>query len=644
MATETPTGQPSDPGASIKPITAPPRRRPPWKYALLTVLVGGLIVSGVLLYPHLDLGESGEGNGELIYQVSRNPLQVTVTAEGNVESASNIEVKCRVAGGSTILWIVEDGKIVDEGEDIVRLDTASIDDKLNSQRIAYEKALATQIQSEQDHEAAKIAVKEYEEGTFVEQLKQAEADIRIALENLRSAENQLKYSKRMARKGFVSSLQREADEFAVERANLDLDAANTRKRVLVEFTKQKMLKELEAKREAAAARLRSDQASLDLEKARLDRLQEQLKNCVITAPKKGMVVYANDARRSRFGGGQEAQVEEGAMVREGQALVRLPDLSQMQVKVPVHESRVDQLRPGLRARIVIQDQEYEGKVLRVANQPERTSWFSANVKEYATTVSIEGKSDGLLPGMTATVTILIESLTGALTVPVSAVVEQRGKFFCWVKTPQGPERRPLKLGLTNDKLIEVVDGVTMGEEVFRNPRAMVAEARRELPFERQFEDTKFVAADGAASEPSAKGMAAPPTDPSRRDRGRPREAPPGANVEDRPRRESRGEGPPGTSPPGESPRRRGRGFDLMQFDADGDGKLSLEEVPERMQGMFDRLDSSGDGFIDAAEIAEMRQRFRSGGGRDGSPRGGPGGEGPNRPPGGGDRGGSETRS
>ena len=58
----------------------------------------------------------------------------------------------------------------------------------------------------------------------LDELKLAEADIQIALENVRSAENTLAYTKRMARKGFVSSLQREADEFAVERAKLDLDA------------------------------------------------------------------------------------------------------------------------------------------------------------------------------------------------------------------------------------------------------------------------------------------------------------------------------------------------------------------------------------------------------------------------------------
>ncbi len=589
---------------------------------LILLLIGGLVVAGVIVYPSLTTSTANTVPGALMYRAARAPLQVTVTAEGNVESASNIDVKCRVAGGSTILWIVEDGKIVDEGDEIVRLDTSNLEDQLNSQRITYEKALATEIQAREDLEAAKIAVKEYEEGTFVEQLKLAEADIRIALENLRSAESQLEYSKRMARKGFVSSLQREADEFAVERAKLDLDAANLRKKVLVEFTKQKTLTDLVAKREAAAAKLRSERAALELEKDRLERMEEQLKHCIITAPKKGMVVYANEPSRHRFGGSQQDQIEEGAMVREGQALLRLPDLSQMQVKVTIHESRVDQIRPSMPANITIQDEDYRGSVLRIANQPERTSWFSANVKEYATTVSIDGESEKLRPGMTAKVVILVSSSTDALTVPVSAVVEQRGKFYCWVNTPQGPERRPLVLGSTNDKLIEIVDGVKEGEEVYRNPRAIVQEARKEPPFEKQLDDATFSIAGSGEADTPATGTSSPAGETG------PRRQPP---AEEGVQPGAGADALPAGGPPGDASKRRDpRSFDLMQFDTDGDGKLSQNELPERMQMMFDQLDGNSDGFIDSGEIAAMRRRFEeAGGGR--RPAGAPGAGGPPSP-------------
>jgi multidrug efflux pump subunit AcrA (membrane-fusion protein) len=606
------------------------RQRRLWKVLLPAALLLAAAAGGFAIFRSVfQGGTGGDEKGALLYTVSRGPLQVTVTAEGNVESASNIEVKCRVAGGSTILWIVEDGKIVEEGEEIVKLDTSAIDDKLNSQRITYEKALATEIQAREDVAAATISVKEYEEGTSIELLKQVEAEIQIAMENLRSAENQLKYSLRMVRKGFASSLQREADEFAVERAKLDLDAANTKKKVLVEFTKPKTLKDLEAKREAATARLRSEQAGLQLEKARLDRLQEQLKNCVIVAPTKGMVVYANDSGGGgRFGGREsQSQVEAGAVVRESQPLVRLPDLSRMQAKVAIHESRVDQIHAGLPARLVIQDQEYDGKVLSVANQPQAGSWYSAKVKEYATVVSIEGGTSGLKPGMTAKVTILVASLQDAITLPVSSVVEQRGQFACWVKGATGPERRVLKLGHTNDKVIEVADGVKEGEVVYRNPRAMVEEAREEPAFEQQLEDERFKGGESlAATAPPGRGsgareLAAPPAGAE----GRAAEPVPAVGPADAAANGPQGGGEPRRDgAPGEPGKRGGRGsFDLMQNDRDGDKKLSREELPDRMQEMFERMDGNADGFIDAAEIQEMRSRMGSRGGRSGRP-GGPG--------------------
>lgn len=66
---------------------------------------------------------------------------------------------------------------------------------------------------------------------------------------------------------------------------------------------------------------------------------------------------------------------------------------------------------------------------------------------------------------------------------------------------------------------------------------------------------------------------------------------------------------------------------LMENDANDDGKLSKDEVPERMQQGFDRLDSNSDGFIDRSELEEMSRRFQRGpGGRPGG-AGGPGRDG-----------------
>jgi len=91
-----------------------------------------------------------------------------------------------------------------------------------------------------------------------------------------------------------------------------------------------------------------------------------------------MAIYANDMSLGPHRS-QQPQVEKGAALREQQDIFRLPDLTKMQVKVAVHESKVEQLRAGMRARIRVQDREFQGSVVSVASQPEPTHFFSSNV-------------------------------------------------------------------------------------------------------------------------------------------------------------------------------------------------------------------------------------------------------------------------
>jgi HlyD family secretion protein len=599
------------------------RRFVGWGIALAVLVLGGggvLFLTGVVGY-----GGSDDSAQMTAQKVGRGRLLVTVTEDGNLESASNVEVRCQVAGGGTIIWIIPDGSMVEAGQELVRLDQSVIEDQLNTQKISYEKAVATKIQADEDYAAASISVKEYEEGTYLKDLQSAESQIKVAMENMRSAENTLSHTERMFRKGFVTSLQLEADKFAVERAHLDLDAAQTAKKVLEQFTKPKTLKGLQATRDAADARRRSEQAAVNLEKDKLDRLQNQLKYSVIKAPQRGMVIYANEmSGRRGFSGNQNSTVEEGGVVRERQSLIRLPDLTKMQVKVTVHESKVESIRPGMPARITVQDRQWVGKVVSVASQPEPGNWFMSSIKEYATIVSIEGDTTGLKPGMTAGVEILVSDLRDVLTVPVSAVVEQNGKFSAWVKRKLGPpSHRPLVIGQTNDKLVEIKDGLKETDEVILNPRAIIAEARTGTALTSEDNSDRFGKAAAPPADANASKAGAEDKSPTAK-----------SNL---PKDTAKAESPKAADPTAKpdaakkarDARRRPR-LDFAQLDKNKDGKLTKEELPEQMQQFFDRLDTNHDGAVSKQEFDDMVKKFsamrrQQGGGDGAAPGGGPGG-------------------
>jgi multidrug efflux pump subunit AcrA (membrane-fusion protein) len=535
-------------------------------------------------------------------QVKRSDLVVTVTEDGNLESSSNLDVKCEVAGGSTILWLIKDGTHVNQGEELVRLDSSLIEEQVNTQKIAYERVQATRIEAERLYSAAKISVQEFLEGTYSQQLQICEANITIALENLRAAENSFHYTERMARKGYVPSLQRDSQAFAVERAKLDLATARTAKTVLEKFTRAKTLEDLESKRDTAEAKMHAEEAAFALEEGKLKRLTGLLEKCTIEAPRDGMVIYANET--SNRPGAQSVTIEEGAAVRERQSVLRLPDLDHMQVKVLVHESKVEKLRPGMRARIHIQDADYQGTVSTIANQAEPSSFWAAAVKEFATIVKIDDDEiphDGirqLKPGMTASVEILVADRKDVLSVPIEAVLEQGEKAFCWIKSGGGVERREVQLGLNNTTMIEVKSGLVENDVVLLNPRRFAGDLATEFKNEGTI-DVKERYGEQPKGPQIGPGAGGP---------GPGRGSGPGAG------------GPQASSESGGKSAGKsggGRG-NLMQYDANKDGKVSREEAPERVAQFFDNIDQNHDGFIDAKEAAAAaaarKKREAEGGG------------------------------
>jgi multidrug efflux pump subunit AcrA (membrane-fusion protein) len=150
----------------------------------------------------------------------------------------------------------------------------------------------------------------------------------------------------------------------------------------------------------------------------------------------------------------------------------------MQIKVRIHEAKIERVKLKLPARIELQDKTLEGKVLSVASMAAPAGWWNGNMVKYETIITVDTPAQ-LKPGMSANVDIILAQYNDVVAIPVAAVVEQGERFFCWVKTAQGTQRRELALGDSDDQFLVVKAGVKEGDQVVLNPLAYIEEAQAE---------------------------------------------------------------------------------------------------------------------------------------------------------------------
>lgn len=157
------------------------RWRFPWKSLLMLGILAGAAAASPWVLAHI--GPRGSANPLAnipSHTVERGELLISVTEDGSMVSDENVDVVCGVAGGATIVWLIEDGSRVTEGTELVRLDSSQLAENVSAQKIAYEKARAANIQADKDYSAARIAVEEYTEGTYKKELRKAESDVTAA--------------------------------------------------------------------------------------------------------------------------------------------------------------------------------------------------------------------------------------------------------------------------------------------------------------------------------------------------------------------------------------------------------------------------------------------------------------------------------
>lgn len=578
---------------------------------VLLALLGG---AGYAYYTYGGFASGPSQDQLLTTTVIRGPFDHIVLEQGEIESSSNIDVVCQVksqstggSGGTPILWVIEEGTYVKAGDKLVELDSSALENQLKTQRIAVSSAQAMVISSEAAVRTAEIALQEYLEGTFMAERKAILSEIDVAQQALLNAELKLASAERLAAKGMYNKRQVQAEGFSVSNAKNTLESAQARLEILERLTKEKFRVQFESDIEAAKAKLESDTSVLAEEESKLREIEDQIAKCIILSPAEGVVVHNNEYS-SR--GGSEFVVEEGALVRERQTIIKLPDPTKMQVKASINEQNITLIAEGMAAKIKVNAVEGDmlARIKRVNKYPEPGSFFTSSVKKYSTYVEILEPSPTIRTGMTAEVRIFVKQLPDALQIPVHGIYEYKGHHFCLRKAGAGLETVQIDIGATNDNMVTIDSGLEEGDVVILNPRSH--QDLMDLPEVDDVGDRSELAEIGAQAGEPVK-----PEELAAGGGGAPGAGPGGPGGPGAPGGGGRGPGGGGFNPQMMVDR-------IFQADANGDGKLSSDEMSgldERLRGRAAEYDSNSDGELEKSEVLQgvqkaMAERAAAGGG------------------------------
>lgn len=365
--------------------------------------------------------------------VSKSQIVEKVSATGKIQPEVEVKLSSEVSG-EIIALPIKEGQQVKKGDLLVKINPDIIQSMLNRSEATYQNIKAS--------------------------LSQAEA-------TLKEAEANYKRNESLFSKGVISKAEWDRSIAAYETSK--------------------------AAKKSAYYSVKSAAASVNEAKDNLGRT-------TIYAPMDGTISLLNVELGERVVGTQQMA---------GTELLRVANLNDMEVEVDVNENEIVKVNVGDSAVVEVDaylKKSFKGLVTAISNasatnlSADQVTNFEVKIKILKSSYAglLEGKSLNYAPfrpGMTATVDIITETKSDAVTVPISAIVVKTDTvstkisytkekvitsdelFECvFVKNGNEAKLRVIETGIQDDSNIEVLSGLKDQDTVIIGPYAMVSKS------------------------------------------------------------------------------------------------------------------------------------------------------------------------
>jgi multidrug efflux pump subunit AcrA (membrane-fusion protein) len=415
---------------AMPPVPEPARAR--WKWL---VAAGATLLVGMLAYA-LMRGKEQQPTAAVTVPTAKvrvGSLERVLRVSGTTSARNFLSITApEMSGpdsgrGLILMKLTGAGSVVKKGELIAEIDAQPVKDHVDDVH-------ALVVQAEAD-------------------IKQRKAEQAIEMENLRQSVRAAK-----------------AD---LDKALLDNQAAEIRMPIDKELLKlsveeaQATYKQLQAEVATMAEEQRAEIRILEYTRDRharhRDRHRRDITKFTVHAEIGGLLVMESIWRAGDYG-----QIQEGDQLSPGQPFAKIVDTNKMQVEAQINQAESELVHIGQPVTVnfdAFPGLHLAGKVRSVGAMGVAGWRENYYMRTIPIRISIEDADSRVIPDLSASGDVMLERKETALLAPREAVSAEGGRHFVYVKRGDGLTRREVQLGERNNTQVEILAGLSEGDEI-----------------------------------------------------------------------------------------------------------------------------------------------------------------------------------
>lgn len=366
-------------------------------------------------------------------KVTAGPLERVLRVSGttsarNFLSLTAPEMRGPDSGRDLVLMkLVGAGSVVKKGDLIAEIDAQSIKDHLDDVR-----ALVAQAETDIKQRKAEQAI---EMENLRQSVRAAKGDLDKALLDNKAAEIRMPIDKEL--------LQLSIEEAEATYKQLQAEVTATEEKQRAEIRILEYTRDRHARHEARHAR--------------------DVTKFTVHAEMSGLLVMESIWRAGDYG-----QIQEGDDLSPGEPFAKIVDTSRMQVEARINQAESELVRIGQPVRVgfdAFPALRLSGTVRSVGAMGVGGWQESFYLRTIPVRISIDESDSRVIPDLSASGDVMLERKDATLVAPREAVNAERGRHFVYVKQGDGFARREVEVGERNNTQVEILAGLSKGDEV-----------------------------------------------------------------------------------------------------------------------------------------------------------------------------------